>query len=163
MSKKSGGVSKSKTSSGPKPNPTQKKTKRPDKAAPKKKRVYTDKELGITPLNSIVPAGVQKPKGAKKGKVFLDDAEGQMTMLNMVLAEREGNNESKMAKARQMEEIREARRAKMEEAENAGKAKLEKKKDEVRSESKRSKRSRSGDGDATEVTKPKSKKRVSFG
>jgi 60S ribosomal subunit assembly/export protein LOC1 len=39
----------------------------------RKKRVYTEKELGIPELNKITPVGVQKPKGKKKGKVFVDD------------------------------------------------------------------------------------------
>lgn len=39
----------------------------------KKKRTYTEEELGIPKLNMITPAGVQKPKGKKKGKVFVDD------------------------------------------------------------------------------------------
>jgi 60S ribosomal subunit assembly/export protein LOC1 len=39
----------------------------------KKKRVYTEKELGIPALNMITPVGVEKPKGKKKGKVFVDD------------------------------------------------------------------------------------------
>ena len=39
----------------------------------KKQKTYTDKELGIPKLNMIVPAGVQKPKGKKKGKVYVDD------------------------------------------------------------------------------------------
>lgn len=39
----------------------------------KKKKVYTDKELGIPELNMVTPIGVEKPKGKKKGKVFVDD------------------------------------------------------------------------------------------
>lgn len=39
----------------------------------KKKRVYTEKELGIPQLNMVTPIGVEKPKGKKKGKVFVDD------------------------------------------------------------------------------------------
>jgi 60S ribosomal subunit assembly/export protein LOC1 len=39
----------------------------------KKRRVYTEKELGIPALNMITPVGVEKPKGKKKGKVFVDD------------------------------------------------------------------------------------------
>jgi 60S ribosomal subunit assembly/export protein LOC1 len=39
----------------------------------KKRRVYTEKELGIPQLNMITPLGVEKPKGKKKGKVFVDD------------------------------------------------------------------------------------------
>ena len=41
--------------------------------AVKKQKTYTDKELGIPKLNTIVPAGIQKPKGKKKGKVYVDD------------------------------------------------------------------------------------------
>lgn len=39
----------------------------------KKKKVYTEKELGLPELNMITPVGVTKPKGKKKGKVFVDD------------------------------------------------------------------------------------------
>jgi len=39
----------------------------------KKRRVYTEKELEIPKLNMITPVGVEKPKGKKKGKVFVDD------------------------------------------------------------------------------------------
>jgi 60S ribosomal subunit assembly/export protein LOC1 len=39
----------------------------------KKRRVYTEKELGIPALNMITPIGVEKPKGKKKGKIFVDD------------------------------------------------------------------------------------------
>lgn len=39
----------------------------------RKKRVYSEKELGIPQLNMVTPVGVQKPKGKKKGKVFVDD------------------------------------------------------------------------------------------
>ncbi len=38
-----------------------------------KKKVYTEKELDIPKLNMVTPVGVQKPKGKKKGKVFVDD------------------------------------------------------------------------------------------
>ena len=95
------------------PNPKdQVKTKRADVASAKKKkqRTYTDKELGIPTLNTITPVGVQKPRGKKKGKVFVDDQESMMTILAMVNADKEGQIESKMMKARQMEEIRDARR-----------------------------------------------------
>ena len=62
--------SKSKT---PRPPPKQQKTK-PLAGLPKKKqRVYTEKELGIPKLNMITPVGVVKPRGKKKGKVFVDD------------------------------------------------------------------------------------------
>lgn len=38
-----------------------------------KKRTYTDEQLGIPTLNKITPVGVVKPRGKKKGKVFVDD------------------------------------------------------------------------------------------
>ena len=39
----------------------------------KKQKIYTDEELGIPKLNMITPTGVQKPRGKKKGKVYVDD------------------------------------------------------------------------------------------
>lgn len=39
----------------------------------RKKKVWSEKELGIPTLNMITPVGVEKPKGKKKGKVFVDD------------------------------------------------------------------------------------------
>lgn len=94
------------------------KAKRPatttDQKKRKKVRTYTDKELNIPKLNMITPAGVQKPKGKKKGKVFVDDQESMMTILAMVNADKEGQIESKMVRQRQMEEIREARQREME-------------------------------------------------
>lgn len=38
-----------------------------------KKKTYTAEQLGIPTLNMITPVGVEKPKGKKKGKVFVDD------------------------------------------------------------------------------------------
>lgn len=100
--------------SGPRPKTVQVKTKpgsqTANKAPKKKKRVYTDKELKLPDLNMITPAGVTKPQGKKKGKIFVDDKESMMTILALVNAEKEGQIESKMIKARQLEEIREARR-----------------------------------------------------
>lgn len=45
----------------------------PDQQKKTKKRVYTEKELDLPTLNMITPVGVQKPRGHKKGKVFVDD------------------------------------------------------------------------------------------
>jgi 60S ribosomal subunit assembly/export protein LOC1 len=42
--------------------------------ARKKRKIYTEAELGLPKLNMITPVGVQKPSGKKKGKVFVDDA-----------------------------------------------------------------------------------------
>jgi 60S ribosomal subunit assembly/export protein LOC1 len=75
----SGGVSKTKGRSGSKAKAPAVQVKgRPnlpglDKSKKKKKPVYTDKELGIPELNMVTPVGVTKPRGKKKGKVFVDD------------------------------------------------------------------------------------------
>ena len=66
----------------------------------------------------------------------------------MVQAEKEGQIESKMIKARQMEEIREARRVEAEKRETEKKAKLE----DVK-ESLRKKRKRKSVGDAEDSIK----------
>jgi 60S ribosomal subunit assembly/export protein LOC1 len=117
-------------------------------------------------LNTITPAGVQKPRGKKKGKVFVDDAESMRTILALVSAEREGQIESKMQKARQMEEIRESRRKEMENKEDERKRKLDEVKDGVWRKRK-SKRQADDDGagvyDAGVADRRKSRKRVSFG
>jgi len=96
------GVSKSKpksSKSGPPRPAVQQKTKSAAKPAKKKRRVYTEKELGIQKLNMITPIGVGKAKGGKKGKVFVDDQQSMMTILAMVNADKEGQIESKMMKA----------------------------------------------------------------
>ncbi|KAK0735569.1 hypothetical protein B0T21DRAFT_349045 [Apiosordaria backusii] len=103
----------------------------------KKARVYTEKELGIPELNMITPVGVTKPKGKKKGKVFVDDRESMSTILAIVQAEKEGQIESKLIKARQMEEIREARKAEAEKKEQERKAKLDETKELMRKKRKR--------------------------
>lgn len=74
------GISNSKYSTRPQNNGIPLKQKAPPKTGKgtnkpriKKKRVYTEKELGIPALNMITPVGVEKPKMGKKGKVFVDD------------------------------------------------------------------------------------------
>jgi len=93
-----GGISKSKS----KPTVTRPAVQQKSKSfqpVRKKKRIYTEKELDIPKLNMITPAGVTKPKGQKKGKIFVDDQESMMTILAMVNADKEGQIESKMMKA----------------------------------------------------------------
>lgn len=126
----------------------------PEQLKKKKKREYTEEELDLPKLNTITPVGLLKPKGKKKGKTFVDDSvssfcfikhilyifmaqfypgsshflrylqEGMMTILAMVNAEQEGRIESKMMRARQLEEIREARRKEAEAREAQKKSKL---------------------------------------
>ncbi|CAG8896426.1 unnamed protein product [Penicillium egyptiacum] len=133
-------VSKSAKKDGPKrPPPKEQKTKprtANENLKKKKKRVYTEKELDLPELNQITPVGVIKPKGKKKGKTFVDDAEGMMTILAMVNAEKEGQIESKMMKARQLEEIREAKKAEAEARMKERKNKFDDVKDSIRQKKK---------------------------
>jgi 60S ribosomal subunit assembly/export protein LOC1 len=74
------------------------KTRRVSALPKKKKKEYTDVELGLPQLNGIMPTGVQKPKGKKKGKVFVDDADTMLGILAVVTAEKEGEREGKVLK-----------------------------------------------------------------
>lgn len=72
----SGGSRVSKSKNVKRPPPKEVKNKARTEQAnlqKKKKRVYTDAELNLPKLNAITPVGVVKPKGKKKGKVFVDD------------------------------------------------------------------------------------------
>lgn len=86
------------------------------------------------------------------------------TILSMVQAEKDGQIESKLIKARQMEEIRQARKAEAEKKEEERRSKIEDTKDSLRK--KRKRKSLEEDGGKKEAlagTKPlKQKKRVSF-
>ena len=131
--------------------PTQHKPKPTIASAKKKKKKpphlrYTEEELKVPQLNGIRPAGVQKIPNKKKGKHFVDDGEGMRTILAMVMAEKEGNIESKMMRARQMEEIREARRSEAEKRAEGKKAGLEERKDKIRQSKKKGRRRGDIDG-----------------
>ena len=69
----SDGVSKSKKPKGPATATQVKEKSRALLAKRPKKKTYTATELGIPELNMVTPVGVVKPKGKKKGKVFVDD------------------------------------------------------------------------------------------
>ncbi|PSR94332.1 hypothetical protein BD289DRAFT_472549 [Coniella lustricola] len=138
----------------------------------RKKKVYSEKELGIPELNMVTPVGVEKPKGKKKGKVFVDDRESMTTILSMVQAEKEGQIESKMMKARHMEAIREARKAETEKKEAERQAELDATKDSLRKKRKRPTKPSDDEADertmkraeleGTKATKPSKKKKVAF-
>lgn len=93
--------------------------------------------------------------------------ESMSTILSLVQAEKNGQIESKMIKARQMEEIREARKVEQEKKDQERKIKLEDAKDALRK-----KRKRKGADEeenlkeytsaGTKAGKAKTKKRVSF-
>lgn len=73
-----------------------------------------------------------------------------MTILAMVNADKEGQIESKMMKARQMEEIREARKAETEKRQEIRKSKLDETKEGMR---KKRKRTSAGQGEEKENVK----------
>lgn len=77
------GVSKSKKPKSKGPPPKPQKSAGNLATLKKKRRVYTEKELGIPALNMITPIGVEKPKGKKKGKVFVDDRVCAMLLTNI--------------------------------------------------------------------------------
>ncbi|KAL9112709.1 MAG: hypothetical protein Q9227_003012 [Pyrenula ochraceoflavens] len=134
------------------------------KAKARDNKSYTDKELGLPALNMITPAGVQKPRGKKKGKVFVDEQESMKTILAIVQAEKEGQIESKMIKARQLEEIRQARQKEAEARELDRKARMEETKKSIKqAHNRRNKSSQPNQRPATsQASTQKTKKRVSF-
>jgi 60S ribosomal subunit assembly/export protein LOC1 len=129
---------------------------------------YTEKELKVPQLNGIRPSGVQKLPNKKKGKKFVDDGEGMKMIMAMVMAEKEGDVESKMMRARQLEEVREARKAEMEKRAESRKAGLDSRKEEIRASKKKGRRGgnlnmmngANNDGEGGEM---RPKKKVSFG
>ena len=102
--------------------------------------------------------------GKKKNKIYIDDEEGMRTILAMVTAEKEGQIESKLVRARQLEEVREARRAEMERRKEGRREELEGVKEGLKKGKKRSdkKDSENGGDGGGKVKDGKSKKRVSF-
>ncbi|TKA24145.1 hypothetical protein B0A50_06885 [Salinomyces thailandicus] len=164
----SGSTSKAKKSHSAKPaaKPEQQKTK--SKTSTKKKPPhlrYTEKELKIPTLNGINPAGVQKAARAKKGKKFVEDRESMNAIMAMVMAEKEGNIESKTMRARQLEEVREARKAEMEKRSEHKKAGLEERKRDIKQKGKRrhSETDAVAEAPADKSKERRPKKRVSFG
>ncbi|RMJ21538.1 hypothetical protein PHISP_07596 [Aspergillus sp. HF37] len=129
----------SKKNAGKRPPPQEQKSKartEPGQLKKTKKRQYTEDELDLPKLNMITPAGVVKPRGKKKGKTFVDDQDGMATILAMVNADKEGQIESKMMKARQLEEIRDAKRREAEARQTQKKSKLDEAKDSIRNKRK---------------------------
>lgn len=96
--------------------------------------------------------------------------EGMNTIMSLVQAEKEGQIESKMIKARQLEEIREARRIESEKKDDERKSKLDDVKESLRKKRKRKDAGPGGDDDniktvasaGTKSGKAGNKKSVSF-
>lgn len=166
----------SKDKVGKRPPPKQVKTKPTaitQKTKPKKP-VYTDSQLNLPTINSIIPAAASaaqrsgKGAGKKKNKIYVDDKESMMTILAMVNAEKEGQIESKMIKERALEEIREARRKEAEKRAGEKKGKFEDFKKEIKkggkwtAEEKKTNGSGEKDKKADNGDKKKKGKRVSF-
>lgn len=133
----------------------------------KKKRMYAEAELEIPKLNGIVPAGIAKPHGQKKGKKFVDDPESVMAIMSMVSAEKDGAVESKIMRARQLEEVREAKRKEEEKRREERENKFEEKKRSLKKKRRGSApaggAAEEGEGERESVKDVKKKKRVSFG
>jgi 60S ribosomal subunit assembly/export protein LOC1 len=145
------------------------KTKSRNNDGRKKKRVYTEAELDIPALNGIIPAGIVKPKGQKIGKKFVDDPASMMAIMSVVNAEKEGRLESKIMRARQLEEIREAKRVEAEGRKSEKDKLFEERKEGLKKTKKRERKNakkedgddeKKGNGDKEKKFKPR--KRVSF-
>lgn len=153
----------------PTAKPTQQKTKSAKSLTTTKKKPphmrYTEKELKVPQLNGIRPMGIQKPPNVKKGKIFVEDRESQNAIMAIVMADREGDIESKMMRSRQLEEVRAARKAEMEKRAEGKKAGMEDRKREIKD----SRKKKGGDGDEKKDVRKKDdgkfkpRKRVSFG
>jgi 60S ribosomal subunit assembly/export protein LOC1 len=160
-----------------KPGGAQKTKSKNSKDPRKKRRVYSEKELDIPLLNGIIPAGIAKPKGEKKGKKFVDDPASMMAIMSVVNAEKEGRLESKIMRARQLEEIREAKRVEAEDRKSDKDKAFEERKKDLKKGRKRKSVPRKeeedgGDGEKSgkkerkgqeKEGKFKQRKRVSFG
>ncbi|KAK6541800.1 60S ribosomal subunit assembly/export protein [Orbilia ellipsospora] len=127
------------------------------------KERYTDAQLKLPTLNGIIPAGVTKPRGKKKGKVFVEDKETMMGILELVNESVDGVIQGKVERNRRLEVVRQQKRAEQEKKEREKEAKLENVKDSLR---KKRKRKTNGDAnDDVEDGKPAAggrKKKVSF-
>ncbi|KAF3931518.1 hypothetical protein ABW19_dt0206336 [Dactylella cylindrospora] len=148
-----------------KPISTSSKVRKPHKK-PLKDR-YTDAQLKLPTLNGIIPAGITKPRGKKKGKVFVEDKDTMMGILELVNETVDGVIQGKVERNRRLEVIREQKRLEQERKEREKEAKLEDVKDSLRKKRKRKtmKGAANDDDEDIDVPKPetgKKKKRVSF-
>jgi 60S ribosomal subunit assembly/export protein LOC1 len=175
LARKTGSATAGSKSKVTKPPPKQQKTKpgvHNPKPAKKRAPIYTDKQLGLQSLNSIVPvshsskAASGKGTGKKTGKVFVDDVEAMQTIMSIVNAEKDGIIESKMIKMRRLEEIREARQKEQEKRDAQKRDVLEDKMAEVKGKRKRKgaadDKRPSGSVDTATTSKPKKRKSVAF-
>ncbi|KAK6354114.1 60S ribosomal subunit assembly/export protein [Orbilia blumenaviensis] len=126
---------------------------------------YTDAQLKLPTLNGIIPAGVTKPRGKKKGKVFVEDKETMMDILELVNNSVDGVIQGKVEKNRRLEVIREQKRKEQERREKEKEAKLEDVKDSLKKKRKRKGGNATNDDDDVDEKPTRSaakRKSVSF-
>ncbi|KAK6511549.1 60S ribosomal subunit assembly/export protein [Arthrobotrys musiformis] len=122
---------------------------------------YTDAQLKLPTLNGIVPAGVTKPRGKKKGKVFVEDKETMMDILELVNNSVDGVIQGKVEKNRRLEVIREQKRKEQERREKDKEAKLEGVKDSLKKKRNRKGGNTANDDDEDEKPTKSAGKRKS--
>ncbi|BFZ55073.1 60S ribosomal subunit assembly/export protein [Savitreella phatthalungensis] len=94
----------------------------------RKQVTFTEKQLGLDPLNTVAKP-VAIIKRGKKGKVFVDDAPGQLLgILAEVNDKQEGVIRSKLQRVKDLEAVREAKAKEIERKDKQKEEQLEKRK-----------------------------------